>query len=216
MENIVTHKKCSTCNEWKLTSEFNKNKASKDGLRPECRSCMSKKASIYRMSNREKELERLRRYRENNKEKERESKRKWRENNIEKVRERDRKYREDNKEKIRERVSKWFENNREKVIERIRKSRGKWQKNHPDKAKAILHRYRAQKAGNGGSFTGKEWQELCLKYDCRCLRCGEKKKLTADHVIPVAKGGTSNIENIQPLCGSCNSSKGIKEIDYRY
>lgn len=212
MNEIVTHKKCSTCNEWKLTSEFNKHKTSKGGLRPECRSCMSKKARIYREANLEKERERLRNYRENNKEKERESRRKARERNIDKVRESDRKYRALNLEKVRETVRKWRENNIEKARERNRK----WQKDNADKAKAILHRYRTQKAGNGGSFTEKEWQALCMKYDYRCLHCGEQKKLTADHVIPVAKGGTSNIENIQPLCGSCNSSKGIKEIDYRY
>jgi len=37
----------------------------------------------------------------------------------------------------------------------------------------------------------------------------------ADHVLPVSKGGTSYISNIQPLCQPCNSGKKDKHIDYR-
>ena len=48
-----------------------------------------------------------------------------------------------------------------------------------------------------------------------CLCCNRRRKLTADHVIPVSKGGTSYISNIQPLCQPCNSSKGTKTTDFR-
>jgi 5-methylcytosine-specific restriction endonuclease McrA len=39
--------------------------------------------------------------------------------------------------------------------------------------------------------------------------------LTRDHVVPLKHGGLNTIENIQPLCGSCNSRKHLKHIDYR-
>lgn len=48
-----------------------------------------------------------------------------------------------------------------------------------------------------------------------CGACGANKKLQIDHVIPVSVGGTSDIANLQLLCGSCNSKKGDKTIDYR-
>jgi 5-methylcytosine-specific restriction endonuclease McrA len=136
---------------------------------------------------------------------------KYREENAEKVRERHRKYREENPEKVREGVRKWQQANLEKMRENIRK----WTKENPDKVKAKDQRRAARKAGNGGSFTAEEWQDLCERYDYRCLCCGEQKKLEADHVIPLTKGGTSNIDNIQCLCRSCNARKGAKTIDYR-
>lgn len=48
-----------------------------------------------------------------------------------------------------------------------------------------------------------------------CLKCGSKYKLSLDHIIPISKGGKNCIENLQPLCKNCNSSKGSKIIDYR-
>ena len=68
---------------------------------------------------------------------------------------------------------------------------------------------------NGGSYTPAEWQALCKSHGFCCVRCGKKRRLTADHIIPVSKGGSSYIENIQPLCMPCNSSKGVATVDYR-
>lgn len=48
-----------------------------------------------------------------------------------------------------------------------------------------------------------------------CLRCGARQPLTVDHIVPVVLGGTSNEQNLQTLCRSCNSSKGTKTADYR-
>jgi hypothetical protein len=40
-----------------------------------------------------------------------------------------------------------------------------------------------------------------------CVRCGAEDDLQFDHVIPVAKGGATSVENIQVLCGDCNRQK---------
>lgn len=64
-------------------------------------------------------------------------------------------------------------------------------------------------------YTPEQWVRLISNYDNQCLRCGDRNQLTADHVVPVILGGSDGIENIQPLCKSCNSSKGTKIADYR-
>ncbi len=70
------------------------------------------------------------------------------------------------------------------------------------------HTRRARIEGNGGSHTTDEWLALVEQHDKRCARCLEQKPLTRDHIVPISRGGTNDITNIQPLCSSCNSSKG--------
>jgi len=69
---------------------------------------------------------------------------------------------------------------------------------------------------NGPSFKPCEWLELCERYGNTCLCCREEKPLEPDHVIPVTWGGGNTIDNIQPLCKSCNRRKGNRHAtDYR-
>lgn len=44
--------------------------------------------------------------------------------------------------------------------------------------------------------------------DFTCQKCGSRRDLTVDHIIPVSKGGSTDRVNLQTLCRSCNSKKG--------
>ena len=41
-----------------------------------------------------------------------------------------------------------------------------------------------------------------------CWRCGRPGATTADHVVPLAHGGSSDDENLRACCLSCNASAG--------
>lgn len=69
---------------------------------------------------------------------------------------------------------------------------------------------RAKKKGATGTHTAYEWLVLKAAYDFTCPSCWRREplvKLTEDHIVPLVKGGSDSIDNIQPLCQSCNSKK---------
>jgi 5-methylcytosine-specific restriction endonuclease McrA len=45
----------------------------------------------------------------------------------------------------------------------------------------------------------------------RCAHCGSTERLQVDHIVAVAKGGKTEMGNLQILCGRCNSSKGVND-----
>lgn len=77
--------------------------------------------------------------------------------------------------------------------------------------------YRTLRNNAEGGHTPQEWLELKVKYLFMCLCCKRQEPeilLTRDHIIPLTKGGTNDISNIQPLCRVCNSIKHDKAISY--
>lgn len=136
----------------------------------------------------------------------------WRENNRERMYEHNRQWAEKNPEVIAKAKRDW----RKKYPEKQRTATRRWAKENPEAVSAKVHRYRARKISNGGSYTSGEWRELCAEYGNTCAVPGcERTDLEPDHVIPISKGGCNNIGNIQPLCVWHNRSKSNKVIDYR-
>lgn len=52
------------------------------------------------------------------------------------------------------------------------------------------------------------YAQLATQLGEHCRHCGRGVPLEIDHIIPIAKGGTSELPNLQLLCPSCNLAKG--------
>src|SRR5438034_482973 len=71
----------------------------------------------------------------------------------------------------------------------------KWMLANFDIHRAHVHKRRARKIGNGGSWTATEWQTLKRQYGNRCVSCWNTeielkaldRKLVPDHIVPLAK-----------------------------
>ena len=66
-------------------------------------------------------------------------------------------------------------------------------------------------------ISNQKWQDLrqvTFERDgWACVYCGSDTDLTCDHVVPLVRGGTNEMENLATACRPCNSSKGHKLLD---
>lgn len=210
-------KKCGKCGQEKKLYEFTKDAKRSKGRHSICKACKSEYDEKYRRENAARIAKYHNQYFKNNKEKIKHNWQTWYENNKNKVKASNQKWIFENPEKHSDYQKKWRTENAESLKEYYRKYREEHREELNKKHLPATHKRRSRIANNGGSFSAQEWLLICDYYGNKCLRCGATdKKLTVDHVIPTVFGGTSNIDNLQPLCQSCNSSKHAKEIDYRF
>lgn len=87
----------------------------------------------------------------------------------------------------------YYQKNREKVLISRKATRGK------RKAQKNFLIF--------GSVTAQTIRDMFEKFGNVCAYCGSGSKLTVDHFIPLASGGTHVESNLVSCCSSCNSRK---------
>lgn len=116
---------------------------------------------------------------------------------------------DERKERAKESTKRWQKANREKMRDHLKR----WQSANPEKVreiarKAAIRRYARVK--RAGTHTPDEALEVFLNQSGGCALCACKMELgnrEKDHIIPIAKGGSNTIDNIQWLCIPCNRRK---------
>lgn len=150
----------------------------------------------------------------------------YRAENIDKIRAQQSEYRARKKEHISAVKKVYTQRNKEKkaAYDIVRRAKLRdhqseymklWKKNFPEKKSACDRNRRAQKRQAEGKHTGIEIKLLFSQQRGLCVYCA--KDLTgdyhADHIVPLSRGGTNWIRNIQLLCPKCNMRKHDKMPD---
>lgn len=102
-----------------------------------------------------------------------------------------------------------------------RQEMGHWRKRYPERAAAYDARRRALvvQASTGEDFAPADvhahddWTcQLCLKPIDQGIAWPDPMSPSVDHIIPLSKGGTHALSNVQSAHLGCNSSKGDKDM----
>jgi 5-methylcytosine-specific restriction endonuclease McrA len=129
-------------------------------------------------------------------------------------------------EDLNNRFKKWYNENREYCLDQARKYRQehpeckdknlKYQKEHPELKRMSENHRRALKHNAEGRHTKVEFYSLCESKEWKCSYCGKsltKRTVSEDHIIPLSKGGSDNIDNIAPCCRFCNIRKHARSLE---
>lgn len=212
-------KYCHACKLDLPVASFGKNRAAKDGLQGQCRSCRSesqKRSEAYRTyqrryskANKDRLSERAKaRYKENP-EPAKSRARAWKNANPERKKELDRLWNQNNRERANKNSREWARKNREKRKEIVRR----YAQANKEKIRINAARYRARKqALCAVPYTERQLLDKLLVWNYRCYLCSEllDDTLHWDHVKPLAAGGADMLCNLRPTHGKCNQSKGGK------
>ncbi len=195
------NKVCTKCKENKPLEEYYKDSRAKDGRRPECKGCHNAMKKKYNKSDKGKTTKAE--YRESDK-----GKLVYAKANAE--------YRKSDKGKAVQ--AEYNKSDKGKA------THAKHMKTDKGKATATRreHNRRTNEANTINTLKAKEFNCTLFLQNYQCIgldhegsRFFDDLEPQRDHIKPVSKGGDFTKETVQALCKSCDSKKGVQEIDYR-
>jgi 5-methylcytosine-specific restriction endonuclease McrA len=101
---------------------------------------------------------------------------------------------------------------RRRNLDKLRKAARRYYWKNWERKRIEHHGAVAKRKGAPGKYTRLEWLQLLAAYRYRCAYCNRKlnrMSASADHVVPLGRGGTNWITNIVPSCLSCNQRKNF-------
>ena len=208
----VGKKRCTNCKEIKTVEALAEDKRHSDGLQSHCRKCQN---LLRRTKYREKVLARAKEYHRENREKQNARKLEYYYENHEYLKKKHRGWMEANREAQLQYKREYHQAHREEDNEKAKIRTKKWIAENPERHRENVRRRMLRKKNADGFHTEKQWQILLELCDRKCLNCGSTEDLACDHIVPLSKGGTDWIDNVQPLCQSCNSTKYVDIQDHR-
>lgn len=94
-------------------------------------------------------------------------------------------------------------------FEHVRARAAKYRRAVPEKIAQHNRNSRAARKKAAGKHTAEDISALLQRQDGRCAACGVgmQDDYHIDHIIPIARGGTNFVGNLQVLCPPCNLTK---------
>ena len=119
------------------------------------------------------------------------------------------------RERERKRTPEYRERNRERERERRRTPEYRGRDRNRERARKRTPGYRKRKRERDRErrSTRNLLVSLIVRQGALCALCGNRlpedaADIHVDHIVPVARGGTSDPENLQAVCADCNLRKG--------
>jgi len=110
---------------------------------------------------------------------------------------------------------------KEIVLEKSRIRTTKWLDDPTNRARRVEYEstpdrkaYQANYCGRrkvikaGGEVSLVTTKDVMAIHSMPCTACSAPSPSEADHLVPISKGGGHTLDNLIPLCHSCNKSKG--------
>lgn len=226
--NTTEFKVCSCCGEKKPRTEFFKASCCKDGLRGECKFCVSSKQKTYNKKNAKAISITKKEWQNKNKEYLKEKRKEYYQANSETIKARARQFEIDNRLYVINRKRLYYVEHREQIVARksefrrnnleyIKAQHKTWREKNRERYSEIKRRAKHKRRSATGDLSIGIISKLKQLQRNKCACCSEplNDDYQLDHILPLALGGTNTDDNVQLLKTQCNRAKHAKHpIDY--